>query len=305
MKITQQNKALFLGDTPFGKQDMSIKERIAMKKQLHQKEALHIVGTVNKSEQKMDANVEEIRGRIRQLQEESKSANESLLEYRQKITDKKEEYGVKDDSKEQADLELLMKEYDIKKHGSAAGTLTQEEQERLKNMGEMTDYQKEAMEAYVQTDYYKTEIERNNREMMANAFSIRMINMERLKTHGMVDAKKAEEKIMAAASDEAIAMMVDDVKETMDEKAEEVQEVADARAEKKEEQEERIEAAKEDKKEAEAAAEEAKENASNLTEQVVDADNIMQDVEGEVKKMLKEQELLEEEIKGILVNTRM
>ena len=70
-------------------------------------------------------------------------------------------------------------------------------------------------------------------------------------------------------------------------------------------EQERIEAARENKEEAEAAAEEAKENASNLTNQVVDADNIMQDVEGEVKKMLKDQELLEEEIKGILINTQM
>ena len=38
MKVTQQNKAFFFGNTPFGNKEMDMKERIAMKKQLHQKE---------------------------------------------------------------------------------------------------------------------------------------------------------------------------------------------------------------------------------------------------------------------------
>lgn len=306
MNIVQQNKSVFMGNSFFGRQDMDIKERIAMKKQLHQKEALHVVGVTNKSEKKLDANVEEMRNNIRKLQDENKSANAFYQKYQQKIAQAKEDYGVSDDSQEQKDLELLMKQFDIRTHGkSSRGELTEEEEKYLENMGELTEYQQLAMEAYKQADNYKTTIEKNNLNMIAEAATIRMIGQERLKTHAMVDAKKVEEEIMAAASDEAIGMMVDDAKEKLDEKAEELQEAADKRQEKEEEQEERIEAAKENKAEVEAAVENAQENAENLTEQAVNGEDVMEDVDAQVKKIMEEQKLLEEEMKGLLVSTKV
>ncbi len=151
MNIVQQNKSVFMGNSFFGRQDMDIKERIAMKKQLHQKEALHVVGVTNKSEKKLDANVEEMRNNIRKLQDENKSANAFYQEYQQKIAQAKEDYGVSDDSQEQKDLELLMKQFDIRTHGkSSRGELTEEEEKYLENMGELTEYQQLAMEAYKQ-----------------------------------------------------------------------------------------------------------------------------------------------------------
>ena len=306
MNIVQQNKSVFMGNSFFGRQDMDIKERIAMKKQLHQKEALHVVGVTNKSEKKLDANVEEMRNNIRKLQDENKSANAFYQEYQQKIAQAKEDYGVSDDSQEQKDLELLMKQFDIRTHGkSSRGELTEEEEKYLENMGELTEYQQLAMEAYKQADNYKTTIEKNNLNMIAEAATIRMIGQERLKTHAMVDAKKVEEEIMAGASDEAIGMMVDDAKEKLDEKAEELQEAADKRQEKEEEQEERIEAAKENKAEVEAAVENAQENAENLTEQAVNGEDVMEDVDAQVKKIMEEQKLLEEEMKGLLVSAKV
>ena len=87
MNIVQQNKSVFMGNSFFGRQDMDIKERIAMKKQLHQKEALHVVGVTNKSEKKLDAKVEEMRNNIRKLQDENRSANAFYQEYQQKKED--------------------------------------------------------------------------------------------------------------------------------------------------------------------------------------------------------------------------
>ncbi len=305
MKIMPQNKAVYLGDFSGNNQNMSIKDQIARKKQLHQKEAMHTVSTVHKSEMKLDGNVEKIRENIRQLQDKIKSHQAYLQENRQKMAQAKEDYDVADDSQEQADLELLMKAYDIEKHGSSAGKLTEEEEKRLENMGEQTEYQKLAMEAYVNVDFYKTEIERNNLERYASAFVVRMIDLERLKSHGMVDAEKSAEELMAAASDGAISMLLDDAKETLDTKAEETKESAEKQNEKEEELEKRIEAARENRAEAEAAAENAKENAASLTEQALTSDNMMQDIEGEVKKIIEEQKLLEEEIKGILISAQM
>ena len=299
MKVTQQNKAFFFGNTPFGNKEMDVKERIAMKKQLHQKEAVRIVSTANKTEKRTDRVVEERREEISRLLEENKEANACVKEYRQKMAQAKEEYGIEDDSQEQKDLELLQKAYDIQKHGSSHGQLTEEEEARLKEMGEMTEYQKLCMEAYGQADFYKTTIERNNLKIAGEAAAVRMIGIERLKEHGMVDAQVAKEKIMAAASDEAIAMMVEDVQKNVDEKAEEIQEAADERKEEKEEEEKRLEAAQADKSESEAAAEAIRENAQNLTQQAVDSEDVMRDVDNEMKKLMQQQKLLEEDLKGL------
>ena len=298
MKILQQNKGFFFGNSPFGTQDMDVRDRIAQKKNLYYKEAMHIVTTTNRGERSIDKSIEDIRGRIKSLQEENEKLNASYQDYKAQIAQAKEAYEVADDSQEQKDLELLQKDYDIRKHGSME-LLTEEEQERLKNMGELTDYQKLAMDLYAQADYFKTEIEKNNLQVQGESGGIRSINIERCKTHAMVDANVAKEEILAAASKEVMGMLVDDAKEKINEKAEEVQEAAEKRQEKKEEEEERVEAAKENRTEAEEAVEATREAVEKMTDQVTKSDEIMQEVGDEIKKLMQQQKLLEEDLKGI------
>ncbi len=236
MRMMQLNRGMPFGNSPFGKQDMDIRERIAQKKQLYQKKAMKVVTTAHKTEKGIDKTIEDRRGRIQYLQEESEKANAVYQDYRHKMEQAKADYAVADDSQEQKDLELLQKEFDIRNHGSME-LLTEEEKERLKNMGEMTEYQKLSMELYAQADVYKTTIENNNQEMAGESATIRAISIERLKQHGIVDAEVTKEKMLEAASKEIQGMLVEDAKEEMDEKAEEVQEKAEAKKEKAEEEE--------------------------------------------------------------------
>lgn len=297
MKL-QQNKAFAFGNALFGKQDAGIRDRIAQKKQLRQKEAMHVVTTAHKAERSIDKTIEDGRDRIRQLQKESEEANAVYKDYKQKMAQAKADYEVEDDSQEQKDLELLQKAFDIEKHGSMT-LLTEEEQERLDGMGELTDYQKLAMELYEQADVYKSEIETNNLKVSGEAGAIRSIERERVKEHGMVDAETAKKEILQTASDEVISMLVEDSQKHMDEKAEEAKEAAEKRKEKKEEEEKRVEAAKENKTEAEAVIENIQETVEELTEQMTDSNEIMEDVNAEIKKIMQEQKMLEEDIKGL------
>lgn len=301
MKI--QNKSLFAGNSLFGKQEMDIRDRVAMKKQLYQKEAMHVVTSANKSEKRIDKNIDDMREHVRLLQEENDEANAQLNEIWQQMNQVKEDYGVEDDSQEQKDLELLEKLYDTQEKGGSVFDLSEEEQERLKNMGEMTEYQQLSMELYEQGDYYKTTIDENELKMAGETYAVRKIKIERLKSHAMVDAEKAKEELLAAASKEAMSMMVEDAKSQIDEKAEEVKKAAEDRKEKEEEEEKRIEAAKEDKTQAEAVTENIRENISNMTEQVLTSDEITRDIEDEIKKIMAEEKLLEEDLKGLTVNT--
>ncbi len=304
MRISNNNKAVFMGNTLFGGEEMDIREKVAMRKQLHFKEAMHIVTSARAGEKQIDDSIDNMKERVSMLQEENDEANAILNDINAKMAEAKEAYAVGDDSQEQKDLELMQKVYDMKKHGSM-NELTEEEKKRYAEMGEPTEYQKLSMELYAQADYWKGKMADNQSEMTGNTAAIRNIKIERLKSQGMLEARLAKEEIMKAASEEAIGMLVEDTKEKIDEKAEEVREAAEERKEKEEEKEEQIEAAKENKSQSEAAVENIRENISNLTKQSVDSEDITRDMESEIQKLLEEEKLLEEDLKGLTVNTEI
>lgn len=303
MKIT--NQTLFGGNGLFGKQDMNVTDRIAQKKQLYQKQALHLVATADEGNRRIDENIEEHKAQIETLYGECKEANDSLREINAKMKQIKEEYQVEDDSQEQKDLELMQKYYDIQKHGSKAGELTEEEKTRLAEMGEPTEYQRYAMELYEQADHWTTEREHVLMKVSGETSIIRSIKIEQLKSQAMEEAQEAKEELLAAASKEAVGVLVNDAKEQIDEKTEEIEETAEEKKEKEEEQEERIEAAKENRSETEAVVENNRENIQNITEQVLTGDGISREINEQIKKILEEEKLLEEDLKGLAVNTEI
>ena len=241
MKVIQQNKAIFFGNTFMGNRNQDRKEQIAKKKELHKKEAMNVVTTAFRSQKKMEEEGEgKLNGHILELQKENEGYNSFINGLKGQMKQLQEECGVTDDSQEQKDLEILKKLHDN-------SSLTEEETKRLSEMGEQTDYQKQAMELYAQAD---------------------------------------------------------DFKETNDEKAEEIKEEAEKRDEKKEEQEERIEAAKESKTEAEAAADNVREHIDEMTKQMTDSADITRDIEEEIKRIMEEESLLMEDLKGISLDTK-
>ena len=217
------------------------------------------------------------------------------------MAEAKEGYGIEDGSQEEQDLALLKKNYDITTHGSTT-LLSDEEKKRLEEMGELTEYQKQSMELYAQADHWKTLINDNQDEMALDGKSVRLIKVDRLRSHALIDAQKARDEIMEAASKEAMGLLVEDAKEKIEEKAQEVQEAAEEREEKEEEKEERIEAAKEDREAAEETTEAIKENIKEVTENVVKGDDLVREIDVEIKKILEEEKLLLEDLKGLNVN---
>lgn len=304
MKIEQRNKALFIGDLPYGRQN-DIRDRIAQKKQMRQKEAMHLVTSAHRTEKKLDEEgVGKLKGHIGQLVKENEEANGMLKDLRQQMRRAQEDYNVKDGSGEQKDLELRKKLYDMERHPEKGMSLTEEETERLADMGEMTEYQNYAMDLYKQADFWKTKMEDNQRVMAGETKAIRQIKIDRLQYHAMVDAEKAKEEMLEAASKEIIGMLKDDAKEKIDEKAEEIKETEEKKEEKKEEQEERVESAQEKKSQAEAVSEGIRENISDMTKQAVESDEILLDMNDEIKKLMEEEKLLAEDLKGMTVDAQ-
>lgn len=300
----QKNNAIFMGDLPFGKQG-DIRERIGQKKQMRQKEAMHVVTSTYRTEKKLDEEgVGKLKGHVSQLEEENKEYHAFVKDFKKQMKQAQEDYDVKDDSEEQKDLELRKKLYDMQKHPEKGISLTDEEEERLANMGEMTEYQNYAMDLYKRQDFYQTKMDDNQRVMKGETKAIRQIKIDRLKSQAMLKAEQTKEEIMEAASKEIIGMLKEDAKEKIDEKAEEIKEAEEKREEKKEEQEERIEAAQEKKSQAEAVSEDIRENIADMTKQMLGGDDILSDMDDEIKKLMEEEKLLMEDLKGMTVDTQ-
>lgn len=95
--------------------------------------------------------------------------------------------------------------------------------------------------------------------MQAAVGNVKRIMIEKLKTHGMVDAKNAADDIMDAANDDVVSMLVSDVKDGIDEKMEEAKEDAKDVADEKEKRQERLDALEEKRAVEEALIEGTKE----------------------------------------------
>ena len=253
---------------------------------------------------------------MKALEKESK---DSLSEISKEEAALKEMYGIDKDSKEQKDLELLKKKQDIS-NGVSDTMFTPEEAERLKNidMDSLTEYQKRVLELNDRAAIYKNNLKEAEKQMKDAVSDINSIQLERLKTHPMVDAMKQADAIKAAASDEIIGEIVQDAKEETDKKLEDEEEKAKEEAEKNEKKEEKLEDIKEQQAVREAVMTGTKEAVEKA--KAIIRDNEAPDIEiedivditknnpqgGEVKKNLEEiknsMNLLEADLKGIKVD---
>lgn len=244
---------------------------IAQKRQDARQQAMKIVGDAWASDQKVDDDLALRRENIRNLQSEIGKANDELKKIEDQRVQLRDHYGVTEDSKEEQDLKLLAKEMDAKKPGSGV-SLTKEEREQIAEASAQI-----RMESAIITG----------------------TKLEMLKHQGMTKAQKAADDVMEAASDQIVGMLMEEAKDHIDEEMEEQKELAEERAEKKEELEERTQ-----KNDEEDAREKAlRDQIGDSTKLMTESEDVMDDVQRELKKIVDKMKLLEEDIKGAAVDT--
>jgi hypothetical protein len=123
----------------------------------------------------------------------------------------KETYAVEDDSREQKDLELLEKR-DLGKE-----TLTKEEEDRLANMGPLTDYQKQALDYDKAVAEFQKRADNARNDSINENSTITAIKLELLKDSPMVEAKKAAEEILKDVDDDIQKAMIEEIKKKVNE----------------------------------------------------------------------------------------
>ena len=222
------------------------------------------------------------------------------------------------------DMELLQIKADAEARG-VEPALTDEEAARLKEMEgiPLTEYQKRCLEI----DNYQQVYERRNDvlkdQISAYYGSIRAIKLERLKFREMEKAQDKAEDVMAAASKEVIGMLMEEAKDHVDEEMEEKKEEAEDKAEEKAEEEEKIEERKKDQEELEVRVDEAhakneereelrreaeersREDAALLGDMIdagMGGTGGVSNAQTDVKNMLHKMRLLEEDLKGSIVD---
>ena len=321
----RNNKAtIFAGDLGLNMQNDIVTQR----KQRAQRKALKMINDAWNGDRKTDQTIVEYQDKIRQLKSELEENQDIVLRGEAHKEELRQLYGVGEDSQEQKDLELLEKEAESKKHyaNSDQVKLTDEEKERLAEIHAqgLTEYQERCMAIDEEQANFEEIIDKLKTAIQVYSNAVTATKLERLKFHDMVDAQKKADKVLEAASKEAIGLLMDEAKDYVDEELEEQVEEAKKKAEEKAEKEEKIEERKEKQKELETRIDETREEREEQEERRREAeersredadilDSMLEagmggigvtkaDVKAAIREMLHKMKLLEEDIKGSLID---
>lgn len=294
-------------------------DKIAQKRAQARKQAVKLVTDQFARDSKISDDIKNRYERIRALQKEMGAVSDEINDISAAQEKLKETYGITENSREQKDLELLQKS----KNGEALNEeeaerlkdirlleknrrgepLTPDERERMKNIEPLTEYQRRMLDYEDEKKMLGLKKEELTKGIMNESNAIRSIKDSLLKVSeykGMGGALDKADDIMEAAAQEIIGMLVEEGKEAVDEKLEEAVREAEKEAEEKKEQEEKLEQIKEEKEQyaPEGVSKDTQETVGKLPE----LESEQSKIETELKKILDEQALLEEDMKGIVVN---
>lgn len=289
----QQEKATVKGGSVFvGDMKATLSENIFQKKLEAQKKALKTVINQFMQDGKTDDALQKCKDQKSEFEEEASKIQEQMNELLGAQKDLAETYGVTEDSEEAQNLELLRKSM------KNPGSLSTKEQEKLSNLGSLTEYQKSALELDAAKEVYQNRLDHLNQGVHSmNEASIGIIN-EDVKNHAMVEVEKEAAKIMEAAAKETVSQLINEAKEKFDDKVEDAVKKAEDKKEEKAEEEK----AEAQKAEAASSSEVSQASDSEINVQLTSTASDMTQVQNDIKSMVANKKILDEDIKGLLVD---
>ena len=258
--VNQDNK----GKSIFAGNLNMITDSIEQKRDMARKKAMRVLEDEFSNDKNIDKMIEEQKELVAEVKEET-------LEYSQQLKDVR------------AAKEQYIAEYGLDEEGAVP---TPEQQVEL-------------MEFDMAEDELEIRIMKGKEEAKARNVAVEEIQVERMKSHGMVDAQKEADGIMEAASEEIVGMLVEEAKDHVDETLEEQKEKAEEVKEKKEEEQEKLDAKNKTPQQ---------QAVSNTAETLGELQDISEDckmIQKELKMMVEVKEMTEEDIKGILIDQQL
>lgn len=237
-------------------------ERIQQKREAARKKATKLIRDQFESDNSITDSIDEARANIEALREEQLNENSLVKDLEDKK--KKVEEQLKSSMEQGVHEENLQLQEDIKEFADAISHYSANESEIQK-------------------------------QIRAQIGSITQTKNEMLKTHKMVDDKKLADEIIESASDEIKGMLIQEGVDKIKEEEKEAKEKAEKAEKEKEEQEEQVQENIEELKK-----EMPKTPSDNKALQENEA--LKQDIANRIKQIMVEDEILEEELKGLMVD---
>ena len=276
-----------------------LESRIQQKRDQARKQAMKLINDAWDADKKaadgIDALNKDKQNQLNRLSE----YKQSLKEADEREKQLQEEYNIDPDSQEQKDLELL-KKYQNYSNGSDYADFSKEEVERLKELQNTprTEYQDKALMLNGYRGEVRNQISMTEYKLMAISESVHDSKIDRLKSQDMLKADDSADRILDAAEKDVLGMVIDDAKENIDKKMEE------EAAKKRDEQQERIDDSKQDAREQrEIIRNDAKTDMLDINNGLSGKDvNNVEEVQKHIQKMLNDEKLINEDLKGIRID---
>lgn len=278
-------------------------------------EAVKVIQKQFAKDQETDMAQAERRENIKGAKEKADAANTQLNLLREERASLKEEYGITDDSEEEKELNIVRK---AEKEG--VWSLTDEENETLAAMGEegYSDYQYRALALDAVESMFQSEVDEAHDVVAKESAGIRATRQALLETpwkYTMLGASIQEKEMRKGVVKEMLGAATAEIKKHLDEELEKLVEEAKKREEERQNQEEKLEEFQKKKKEMEALVEKAQNGELSLPplqgvskiepdKRVEEAQEKMPDqtdIQREIRKIAVEGDLLEEDLKGVII----
>lgn len=216
--------------------------RIDAKKENARSQAFKLISDAWDNDKKTEGFVKEMKNEKNQKALQLGEINSMINALENDKESLKKEYGIQDDSAEQKDLLLLLK-YQDNKNGVSFDRFSEEEIGRLKELQntELTEYQKKALELNG-TRGNNIKMSRDiEAELQSITLAMTDVEINKNKSQGMIKAEKASDLIMEAVGKEAVGMLIEESMEHLEEEAKAAKKESDK---KKDESDEILEAQK-------------------------------------------------------------
>lgn len=208
-KTEINGKSVYAGDLNMNQ------DYIANKKALGHKQAIKTILDTFSRELDLDGGVDELKEKQDALRADTKECQDKLDSVHQMKEGLRKAYGITDDSAEQEDMDLF------EKANNAPGALTEEEKARLEEISPMADFYKEMSECNKMESFWTKRISNANQSIANINRTIDNVQLERLKTHAVLDARKEAEAIMENTSKEVSGLLLNEAVENTDKELEE------------------------------------------------------------------------------------
>lgn len=298
-----KNLTLFAGNITGKGSDLE--SRIQQKRDQARKQAMKLINDAWDADKKAADGIDALNKDKQEQLDKLNEYKQSLKDVNEREKQLQEEYNIDPDSQEQKDLELL-KKYQNYSNGSDYADFSKEEVERLKELQNTprTEYQDKALMLNGYRGEVRNQISMAEYKLMAISESVHDSKIDRLKSQDMLKADDSADRILDAAEKDVLGMVIDDTKENIDKKMEEEQKKAEEAAKKRDEQQERIDDSKQDAREQrEIIRNDAKTDMLDINNGLSGKDvNNVEEVQKHIQKMLNDEKLINEDLKGIRID---